>query len=136
MTDVGAMYTKPMVECSVELYHRVCQDLLPTPSRSHYTFNLRDVSKVFQGITSIRPGSCLEPRRWVGVWVGGCMGERLGGWTACVYSSDLYAPSVVPQLTCVCCSLHHMLSSGMVRQDQTSQPGWRAAVPTSSISCA
>jgi hypothetical protein len=61
--DVGAMYTKPMVECSVELYHRVCQELLPTPTRSHYTFNLRDVSKVFQGITSIRAATSLEPRR-------------------------------------------------------------------------
>lgn len=42
---------KNVVEATVELYSNVTAKLLPTPAKSHYTFNLRDVSKVFQGLT-------------------------------------------------------------------------------------
>lgn len=39
-----------LVMSSIEVYKTVCASLLPTPSKSHYTFNLRDLSKVFQGM--------------------------------------------------------------------------------------
>jgi len=44
---------KPIVDCSIEIYMRMSQELLPTPTKSHYTFNLRDVSKVFQVSTNV-----------------------------------------------------------------------------------
>ncbi len=44
---------KKMVNASVELYGRICKDLLPTPAKTHYTFNLRDLSKIFQGMQKI-----------------------------------------------------------------------------------
>ena len=37
------------VHCSVEIYGRMSTDLLPTPAKSHYIFNLRDLSKCIQG---------------------------------------------------------------------------------------
>ena len=39
-----------MVDATLFLYRKVTGELRPTPSKSHYTFNLRDVSKVVQGI--------------------------------------------------------------------------------------
>ena len=38
----------PIVACAVEAYNRISAELLPTPDKSHYTFNLRDLSKFAQ----------------------------------------------------------------------------------------
>jgi dynein heavy chain len=45
--DLRALCT-PIVASAVEAYNRVSAELLPTPAKSHYTFNLRDLSKVAQ----------------------------------------------------------------------------------------
>jgi dynein heavy chain, axonemal len=41
---------EPIVLAAVNLYERISQELLPTPTKSHYLFNLRDLSKCIQGI--------------------------------------------------------------------------------------
>ncbi|XP_029013318.1 dynein axonemal heavy chain 6 isoform X2 [Betta splendens] len=40
----------PIVDAAVEIYNRLSVDLLPTPAKSHYVFNLRDLSKCVQGM--------------------------------------------------------------------------------------
>ncbi|KAL8022251.1 putative AAA+ ATPase domain, dynein heavy chain region D6 P-loop domain-containing protein [Plasmopara halstedii] len=42
--------TQKLVQASIDIYNTVIDHLLPTPAKSHYTFNLRDLAKVFQGV--------------------------------------------------------------------------------------
>lgn len=41
---------EPVVLAAVTMYERISVELLPTPQKSHYIFNLRDLSKCIQGI--------------------------------------------------------------------------------------
>ncbi|XP_038058161.1 dynein heavy chain 6, axonemal-like isoform X2 [Patiria miniata] len=45
-----------IVGAAVEIYGRMSTDLLPTPAKSHYVFNLRDLSKCVQGVLQADPG--------------------------------------------------------------------------------
>jgi dynein heavy chain len=38
----------PLAAGTADVYARACASLLPTPSRSHYVFSLRDVGRVLQ----------------------------------------------------------------------------------------
>ncbi|KAG8535237.1 hypothetical protein GDO81_029067, partial [Engystomops pustulosus] len=39
-----------ITQATIELYNSITQRFLPTPAKIHYLFNLRDISKVFQGM--------------------------------------------------------------------------------------
>ena len=39
-----------MTNATIDIYQRLVTELLPTPDKPHYTFNLRDISRVFQGV--------------------------------------------------------------------------------------
>jgi dynein heavy chain len=49
--DVKAQLSK-LVDATQAVYAGVQNRLKPTPNKSHYTFNLRDISKIFQGVCS------------------------------------------------------------------------------------
>jgi len=46
--------SEPVTNSTIQIYQRIQQEKLPIPSKFHYTFNLRDVSKVFQGILMVK----------------------------------------------------------------------------------
>ncbi|XP_030042289.1 dynein axonemal heavy chain 2 [Microcaecilia unicolor] len=39
-----------VTQATIDLYNAIIQKFLPTPAKIHYLFNLRDISKVFQGM--------------------------------------------------------------------------------------
>eukprot|EP00667_Euglena_gracilis_P000017 EG_transcript_17 len=69
--DVRALATT-VVDATVEVYDLLFAEMRPTPSRSHYTFNMRDLSKVFQGILMVRPADVQAPQMLVKLWLHEC----------------------------------------------------------------
>ena len=63
---------KGVVSSTIEMYQNISQDLLPTPARFHYTFNLRDISKVFQGMLMVTSSKCPDSDTFCQLWVHEC----------------------------------------------------------------
>ena len=61
-----------IIKATLDVYSTAIEKLLPTPAKSHYTFNLRDVSRVIEGMT-LQKASGLE------TGLGG-MGEHFRLW--------------------------------------------------------
>jgi len=61
-------YTELVVKGTVHLYQKVRSEFLPTPSRSHYAFNLRDVSRVFKGIFLTNALYLCDDQRFIRIW--------------------------------------------------------------------
>src|SRR5690606_19094885 len=60
---------QPIVKAAVELYVDTCETFRPTPSTAHYTFNLRDLSKVFQGMLQTTPSTIRTVQQMVRLFV-------------------------------------------------------------------
>lgn len=59
-----------LVEVQLKLYNNVLTGpLKPIPRKSHYTFNLRDISKIFQGICSVNNQAVSAKVELVRLWI-------------------------------------------------------------------
>lgn len=58
-----------IVANTIEIYETILKQKKPIPSKFHYTFNLRDVSKVFQGLLMCKPGKISEPEHMARLWI-------------------------------------------------------------------
>jgi len=58
-----------IVQATINIFNNIAKELLPTPSKSHYTFNLRDLSKVFQGMTQGSPKTVLAKTDVLRLWI-------------------------------------------------------------------
>jgi dynein heavy chain len=62
-----------LVDSSIHIYHTIRSELLPTPNKSHYTFNLRDLAKVIQGVLSADIKTVTQDSDIVRLWTHECM---------------------------------------------------------------
>ncbi|CAL1172366.1 unnamed protein product, partial [Cladocopium goreaui] len=56
------------VQATIDIYNKCGDELLPTPTRPHYTFNLRDVSKVFQGLLMVKAMHVPNAEAFTRLW--------------------------------------------------------------------
>ena len=57
-----------VVDATLETYRACMANLLPTPQKSHYTFNLRDFSRVIQGVLLSSPSENFNSKSLIRLW--------------------------------------------------------------------
>jgi dynein heavy chain len=54
---------RPLVGATVDMFYAIVSDLLPTPVKCHYTFNLRDPAKMLQGMQMVHVETQLKDKK-------------------------------------------------------------------------
>ena len=61
--------SEPITQATIDIFLRISIEKLPIPSKFHYTFNLRDVSKVIQGILMVRSAVIRDTEAVTRLWI-------------------------------------------------------------------
>jgi dynein heavy chain len=62
-----------VVTATINVYNDVQKQFRPTPAKAHYTFNLRDLSKVFQGISKTNARAMNSDEQFIKLWAHECL---------------------------------------------------------------
>lgn len=57
-----------IVDATLDTYRAAMASLLPTPQKSHYTFNLRDFSRIIQGVLLCKPAENFGKASLIRLW--------------------------------------------------------------------
>lgn len=61
-----------MTKATIQMYESITQRFLPTPTKIHYLFNLRDISKVFQGLLRCHKKFYASKQSLIRLWIHEC----------------------------------------------------------------
>ena len=62
-----------IVSQTIFIYTETMRKFKPTPAKSHYTYNLRDVSKIFQGISKSSAKAITNEDDMIKLWAHECL---------------------------------------------------------------
>ena len=62
-----------IVATTILIYEETMRKFKPTPAKAHYTYNLRDVSKIFQGISKSSPKAIVKEDDMLKLWAHECL---------------------------------------------------------------
>lgn len=58
-----------LVGATMEVYKNAVLQFLPTPSKSHYNFNLRDFARVIHGVLLVPSSRLKEHEKLIRLWI-------------------------------------------------------------------
>ncbi|KAJ3336288.1 Dynein heavy chain 10, axonemal, partial [Gonapodya sp. JEL0774] len=62
-----------LTSMTLKLYAEIVSHLLPTPSKFHYIFNLRDISKIYEGLCLATIDNFSSSKQYVRLWRNECL---------------------------------------------------------------
>ena len=68
-SEVVKKYTIETTTSTIELYEFMLTNMKPIPSKFHYIFNLRDISRIFQGILMIESRYFTTAESYIKLWL-------------------------------------------------------------------
>ncbi|CAF0978027.1 unnamed protein product [Adineta ricciae] len=61
-----------LTTATIEMYETIVEKFLPTPTKIYYLFNLRDISKVFQGLLRAEKKMITSKQTMIRLWIHEC----------------------------------------------------------------
>ena len=58
-----------MVQATLQVYKETIIGFLPTPTKSHYVFNLRDFARVVRGVLLVPATHMTETDKLIRLWI-------------------------------------------------------------------
>lgn len=65
---MDGIHAQGLAESMVSVYRSAMRSFLPTPAKSHYTFSLRDITRVFQGVVLVPAKRLQDPEKLGRLW--------------------------------------------------------------------
>jgi dynein heavy chain, axonemal len=102
---------------SIEIYDIMTKEMKPIPAKFHYTFNLRDISRVFQGILMVQSRSMKDSETFAKLWVHEVMrvfGDRLISFSDTKKLQDFLVMLVKSKLKCENLNYDNMFKNNVI----------------------
>lgn len=87
-----------VTQATLKLYNTILEKLPRTPVKFHYIFNLRDLSRVYEGLALATVDKFETRESFLRLWRNECLrvfGDRLSDLLDCEYVSGDLIPSIV-----------------------------------------